>query len=56
MSEISVNIARQLIEGPQGTAFLDIPGGSVLMGSTVRADERPVHEAGAGCTLSPPAK
>ena len=44
MSEIDPVIARQLIEGPEDTVFLDIPGGSVLMGSTARADEQPVHE------------
>ena len=49
MSEIEPLIARQLIEGPQDTVFLDIPGGSVLMGSTARADEQPVHEV----TVSP---
>ncbi|MDA0271046.1 MAG: SUMF1/EgtB/PvdO family nonheme iron enzyme [Chloroflexi bacterium] len=41
-------ILRLLEAGPRATPFIDLPGGTILMGSTLRADEQPVHEVEVG--------
>ena len=49
-------IHRLLAEGPRATCFVDLPGGTVRMGSTLRADEQPIIEIGVeslSCALTP---
>ena len=49
-------IRRLLAEGPLATCFVDLPGGTVRMGSMLRADEQPVVEvevAPLSCALTP---
>jgi sulfatase modifying factor 1 len=44
MSE-NANIVRLLAEGPTATCWVELPGGTVTMGSERRVDEQPIHEA-----------
>ena len=49
-------IHRLLAEGPRATCFVELPGGTVRMGSTLRADEQPIIEIGVeslSCALTP---
>lgn len=49
-------IHRLLTEGPAATCFVEIPGGTVRMGSTLRADEQPLIDVAVeaiACSLTP---
>ncbi len=49
-------IRRLLAEGPLATCLVELPGGTVRMGSTLRADEQPVIEIrveSLACALTP---
>ncbi|MPZ99584.1 MAG: SUMF1/EgtB/PvdO family nonheme iron enzyme [Dehalococcoidia bacterium] len=39
---------RLLAEGPEATPFVELPGGTFTMGSTLRGDEQPVREVSIG--------
>ena len=44
----NADIARLLSEGPIATCWVNLPGGKFVMGSLLRADEQPIHEASVG--------
>lgn len=47
-AQTDARIARLIADGPVATPFVELDGGSFLMGSELRADEQPMREVSVG--------